>query len=185
MVERYVMDKSDRHWSLVVMLSAWFGVAAVQAGFNEPPIELAFVAAIGFVVSFAPVLMVLQAVWSGRVSESTLKLVGPPMGIGYAIPALLPGLLDASGVSYLLVQVVFAAVAQVVGVLYWRHRLVVDAFAVVVGIVAGIAGFWLGWGNDVSPIGASLLFFLYGFGVSTAAFTWIKTSRIDQVASSE
>jgi hypothetical protein len=185
MIERHVMDKSDRHWSLVVMLSAWLGVAAVQAGLTEPPIGLAVVAATGFVVSFAPLFMVLQAVWSGRVSESTLKLIGPPMGIGYVIPALLPGLLNSSGVSYLSVQMVFAAAAQVIGVFYWRRQLVVDVFAVAVGGVTGIAGFWLGWWNDVSPIGVSLLFFVYGFGVSTAAFTWIKTSSIDQVVPSE
>lgn len=182
MFERREMGQSDRLWSLIAVPSSWFAVAAAQVGMRGTVEWGLAVAAAGFVVSFLPLLPVFVAIWSGRVNQTAATLAGRPMAVGLVGPMLVAGLFDGRVVAFVAFQVSVVGAVQLVGVLIRLRRFVLDTFATVVGSATAVAGFWLGWWNDVSPIGISVLFFVYGFGVSTAAFTWIENLSNDQAA---
>ncbi len=185
MFERSEMGQSDRLWSLIVIPCSWFAVAAAQVGIAGAVEWPLLVAVVAIVVSLVPQFVIFVTIWSGRVDRSVAEMIARPMAVGLVLPVFFVGFLDAYAVAFVGVQVFGAAIAQLAGVLIRRRTLVYDSFATVVGSATGIAGFWLGWWNDVSPIGISVLFFVYGFGVSTAAFTWIETSSTDLAVSSE
>ena len=172
------IDESDRHWCLVALPASWLaavmGYWAAESTFPDPRIAILMGGSIA--AALPPLVPVLRAGVQGRIDLSRHFRYSLSVSLGILLgcstfPLAEEYPLGAPALAVAIVGATYLTVAYVT-----VRELVVDQTVWTVAAATSGTGFLLSMvvgERGLSMFAIMALYFVYGFGVSSNALTWI------------